>query len=111
MDYCKIGEKIRKFRKAKGLSQEQLAEIVDVSVTHISHIETGNTKLSLSVFLDIANALEVQANDLLNDEISGRNVAMNELSEIFDSCTEKQIRIIVEIIKSMKVSFDKFGTP
>ena len=57
MDYCKIGEKVRKFRKAKGMSQEQLAEIVDISVTHISHIETGNTKLILSVFLDIAKAL------------------------------------------------------
>ena len=111
MDYCKIGEKIRKFRKAKGMSQEQLAEVVDISVTHISHIETGNTKLSLSVFLDIANALGVQANDLLSDEISGRNEALDELSDVFDSCTEQQIRIIVEIIKATKISFDKFGTP
>ena len=111
MDYCKIGENVRKFRKAKGMSQEKLAEMVDISVTHISHIETGNTKLSLSVFLDIANALGVQANDLINDEISGRNAALNELSEIFDSCTEQQIRIIVEIIKATKISFNKYGTP
>ena len=47
MDYYKIGQKIRKYRKAHGLSQEQLAEQIGISVTHMSHIETGNTKLSL----------------------------------------------------------------
>ena len=111
MDYCKIGERVRKFRRAKGLSQEQLAEKVDISVTHISHIETGNTKLSLSVLLNIANALEVQANDLLNDEVSGRNTALTELSDILDACTEQQVRIIVDIVKATKISFDKYGTP
>ena len=45
MNYCEIGQKIRKYRKAKKLSQEKLAELVNISVTHLSHIETGNTKL------------------------------------------------------------------
>ena len=48
MDYYKIGQKIRKIRKAHGLSQEELAEKVNISTTHMSHIETGNTKLSLA---------------------------------------------------------------
>ncbi|MGM9791503.1 MAG: helix-turn-helix domain-containing protein, partial [Candidatus Cryptobacteroides sp.] len=52
MDYYKIGQKIRKIRKAHGLSQEELAEKVGISTTHMSHIETGNTKLSLPVFVD-----------------------------------------------------------
>ena len=47
MDYYEIGQRIRRVRKAKGISQEQLAEMVGISVTHMSHIETGNTKLSL----------------------------------------------------------------
>ena len=51
MDYYKIGEQIRKCRRAHGLSQEQLAEQVGISVTHMSHIETGNTKLSLPVLV------------------------------------------------------------
>ena len=49
LDYYKIGQRIRKFRKAYNLSQEQLAEKVGISTTHMSHIETGNTKLSLPV--------------------------------------------------------------
>ena len=67
MDYYKIGQRIRKFRKAYHLSQEQLAEKVGISTTHMSHIETGNTKLSLPVFVDIAKALCVQTDELLHD--------------------------------------------
>ena len=67
MDYYAIGQRIRKYRKAKGLSQEQLAEMVDISTTHMSHIETGNTKLSLQVFADLAEALQVSVDSLLYD--------------------------------------------
>ena len=48
MDYYAIGQRIRKFRKAQNLSQEALAEQANISTTHMSHIETGNTKLSLT---------------------------------------------------------------
>ena len=57
MDYYQIGQRIRTFRRAKGLSQEALAEQAGISVTHMSHIETGNTKLSLPVCLALAQAL------------------------------------------------------
>ena len=50
MKYYDIGQRIRHYRKACGLSQEALADKADISVTHMSHIETGNTKLSLPVF-------------------------------------------------------------
>ena len=49
IDYYEIGQRVRKFRKAYGLSQEELAEKIGISTTHMSHIETGNTKLSLQV--------------------------------------------------------------
>ena len=68
MDYFEIGQRIRKIRKARGLSQEQLAERIGISTTHMSHIETANTKLSLPVFVEIAKVLEVQTDSLLYDE-------------------------------------------
>ena len=109
MNYCEIGQKIRKYRKAKGLSQEELAEQVNISVTHLSHIETGNTKLSLPVLVAISKALEVQTDDLLSDGISGRNAAIDELSGVLDACSTQQIRIITDTIKALKISLDKYG--
>ena len=107
MNYCKIGEKIRKYRKAKGFSQEKLAEMVGISVTHMSHIETGNTKLSLPVLVDMANALEVQTDDLLTDRSSGRTTAIAELDDVLNACSTEQIKIILDIVKVTKIALDK----
>ena len=107
MNYCKIGEKIKKYRKANCFSQELLAEKVGISVTHMSHIETGNTKLSLSVLVAIALALEVQTDDLLFDEASVRTNAIQELDALFAGCTDTQLRILLDLIKATKISLDK----
>ena len=63
LDYYKIGQRIRKYRKAYQFSQEQLAEKIGISTTHLSHIETGNIKLSLPVLVDIANVLSVSTDE------------------------------------------------
>ena len=103
MDYYKIGQRIRKFRKAYHLSQEQL------STTHMSHIETGNTKLSLPVFVDIAKALCVQTDELLHDTPKKDKTAIKgELEEILDSCSMQDMHIIEEVVKAVKVSLDKY---
>ena len=107
MNYSKIGEKIKKYRKAKGISQEFLAEKVGISVTHMSHIETGNTKLSLPVIVALSDALDVQIDDLIYDGVRGRQIAIHELDEILSSCTDREIRIILDVIKATKTSLEK----
>lgn len=68
MNYIEIGQRIRKYRKQQNLSQEELAEKIGISTTHMSHIETGSTKLSLSVLVDLAKNLNVKTDWLLFDE-------------------------------------------
>lgn len=109
MNYYEIGQRIRKFRKAYNLSQEQLAEKIGISVTHMSHIETGNTKLSLPVFVDIADALSVRTDDLLYDMPQiNKAVISQEISEILDSCSMRDMYILNDIIKAVKISLDKY---
>ena len=93
MDYFEIGQKIRKYRKEKGLSQEQLAEKVNISVTHMSHIETANTKLSLPV----------QTDELLFGSRSQGSAAL--LMQIIQDCTAEQVDMIVELAKTVKNKF------
>lgn len=108
MDYYKIGQQIRKIRKAHGLSQEELAEKINISTTHMSHIETGNTKLSLPVFVDIAAVLEVRTDDLLDfTPHASKSVASEEISSVLENCNAKQARVIADIVKSAKLSMDK----
>ena len=108
MDYYVIGQRIRKTRKAHGLSQEQLAELVGISTTHMSHIETGNTKLSLPVLVSLAEALEVSTDDLLFcGSPTERGSVLAELTQLLESCTTQQLKITVDVLRATIVSLKK----
>lgn len=109
MDYYKIGQKIRKIRKAHGLSQEELAERINISTTHMSHIETGNTKLSLPVFVDIANALEVRTDDLLDSpDTVTTSTSLDEIATVLERCSSQEAKIIADVVRATKISMDKY---
>lgn len=109
MNYYEIGQRIRKYRKASKLSQEQLAEKAGISVTHMSHIETGNTKLSLPVLVNIANILSVQTDAIIyqTPQINKSSVKQ-EVSELIDSCSVNKLNVILDVLKSTKMSLDKY---
>lgn len=109
MDYYAIGQRIRKFRKACGLSQEELAEKVGISTTHMSHIETGNTKLSLQVLVDIASTLSVQTDELLYELPAQNTHALTqELADLLMTCSPREINILLDVLKSVMVSLNKY---
>lgn len=58
--YKCLGENIAFYRRRLGLTQEKLAEIVDVHNVHISHVETGDRAASLDLVFCIADALGVE---------------------------------------------------
>lgn len=107
LDYYEIGQRIRRIRKANGLSQEELAGKVDISTTHMSHIETGNTKLSLPVLVDIASALEVGTDDLLNGNHAETSTGvLGEIAAVLERCTAKEARIIADLVRATKRAMD-----
>lgn len=109
MNYYEIGQRIRKFRKAYGLSQEELAEKVGISVTHMSHIETGNTKLSLPVLVEIATALDVKTDELIFDISQAYKAPLKEeIAKILDTCSISEMHILLDVIKAVKTSLDKY---
>ncbi|MFW5981171.1 MAG: helix-turn-helix domain-containing protein [bacterium] len=63
--YKKIGLKIKEYRKEKKLTQIELAETVDISISYLSKIEAENCKKSFSLDLlqNIAEALEIDIKD------------------------------------------------
>ena len=67
MDLHKVGLQIRALRICHGLTQADLAEAAGLSVPYISHIERGRKTVSLGSLLRIADALNVNINQLLID--------------------------------------------
>lgn len=99
----KMGERIRRYRKEKCLSQEQLAEKAQVGATHISHIENDKAKMSLDVFISIANTLDVSADQLLCDYLlNTKYVYEGEIMEELKDMNDEEIRITKEVIRTLK---------
>ena len=113
VDYADIGKRIRACRLAKGMTQEQLANEVGVVLTHISHIETGNSVPSLKTLIDIINALDCSADELLCIEIKkAKPVFDSWMTEQLADCSADEAKIIKETVVSLKKSLRKvYGKP
>ncbi len=64
-EYKKIGLNIAYYRRLKNLTQEKLAELVDIDQTHMSKIERATIGISLDLLFRMADALEIEAYKLL----------------------------------------------
>jgi transcriptional regulator with XRE-family HTH domain len=63
-----IGGRLREFRKRRGLTQEQLAVMVDVTFQQIQKYENGFTRLNTDKLQAIAQALSVPASAFFDDD-------------------------------------------
>ena len=68
LDFNFIGQRIKEVRNDKHLTQEYLANVTGVNVSHISNIETNKVKVSLTLLVQICNALDVTMDYLLENE-------------------------------------------
>lgn len=66
MLYVQIGKRIRKLRKQKKMTQMELAEQAEISLSFLGHIERGTRKLSVETLFAICRALDCSA-DMLMD--------------------------------------------
>ena len=60
LDYSIIGERIRKARLENNITQEKLAEELDVSIAFVSRIECGTTHINLKRLSQICNILNIK---------------------------------------------------
>lgn len=105
IDYKDVGARIRVVRLNRKMTQERLADAVGVGVTHISHIETGNSIPSLQVFVDILNTLDCSADQLLCMELEQAQPQFDAwIKEIFADCTDKERKLIVDTVLALKAS-------
>lgn len=108
LDYQSIGIRVRRLRKAKGLTQQALAERSDQEPSNISHIERGATKLSLPTLVSIANALEVTVDELLCDSLTASgSVFEREAAQLLADCSLQELKIITETMRTLKESLRK----
>lgn len=110
INYKDIGTQIRYERKKQSVTQEKLAELCNISIPHMSNIENANTKVSLPVLVDIANALNCTVDQLLCNSLNNNSVASSSIiNDILSDCNNSQKAIIMDMIISLKDSLAKHG--
>ncbi len=97
-----FGEKIKRTRKKRGLTQEQLAELIDISPRNLSKIEVGDCFVKAETLEKILNALNVSTEELFaNDHIKEPEELLNLIYSILDDIKNdnKKLEKIYKITK------------
>ncbi len=67
--YAQLGQKIARYRKAQGLTQVQLAEILGVAQQTMAHYEGGHLRIAVAMLSPLANALSVPVEELIDETL------------------------------------------
>lgn len=102
MNLKAVGQRIKQAREAKGLTQEQLAEKVNLSASHMSVIERGIKPPKLETFVEIANVLGADANSILADVLSVSNkIVSSQLSAKLSALPSAQQKKILRVLDTL----------
>lgn len=105
LDFVTIGKRIKEHRQAKGITQEFIANSLDVNPSHISNIECGRANPSLTALVKIANILECSVDCFLSEEYTFDmyktddldTVVMDKLS-LYDSDKKEKLIKMMDIL-------------
>jgi len=102
VDLSAIGARIRAAREKAGFTQEELAAAIDISPTHISVIERGIKIPKLETLINIANALDVSSDMLLQDVVNKSSDGLaSELSVSISKLTKKDQERMLNAIRAL----------
>ncbi len=102
MDARLIGKRIQAVRKQRGLTQEQLSQMVDLSTNYLSNIETGFKTPKLETLVQIMNALECDANALLADVVDATTVyESGQISKALSELPASDQRRIMRVVETL----------
>lgn len=88
-DFQIISANLKYLREKSGYTQEQLAEITGLSVSHISKVEAGLRRVGMKTYISILQALNVEGNDYINLAVKDSNENnIKQYLAIFEGCSE-----------------------
>lgn len=102
MNYSSIGKRIKERRKELGLTQENLSEKADLSVSYMGAIERGEKLPSMESFIRIANALDESADRLLSGVLKIEpRIVSSEIYEELSTLPLFEQKRILNVMKTM----------
>lgn len=102
MDQKKIGSFLKELRNEKGITQEQLAEVLNVSGRTVSRWETGSNMPDISILVDIAEYYDVSIPEIINGERKSEEMNKEE-KDLAQTMSDYATTEKMNIFKEMKV--------
>ena len=104
-EYEQIGARIRNARIEQKMSQADLAAKANISLPHISSIELGKTKMLLSTFIRVIEALQISADSVLRANLTTFTIMYDiDIAELFEDCTPSELESLKSIIQNIKAT-------
>jgi len=101
MDQKKIGSFLKELRKTKNITQEQLAEQLNVSGRTVSRWETGSNMPDISLLVEISELFDVSISEIINGERKSENMN-SEVKEVAQSMSDYAAHEKESIIKEIR---------
>lgn len=100
----RLGGRIRKLRKSRGQTQEQLAQEAGVSDKYLSEVERGVSKVSVEVLDKVASGLNVELRDLLAlDLVEDRKQMEDYLIRLIQGASDEQLVVLQRVVRAVLV--------
>lgn len=108
IDYAQLGIRLKQYRQKAHLTQEMLADKIDVATSTIAHAENGTSKPSLPLLLKIANELNITLDQLVCDSLPNVEAYLEkDIADLLADCSLTEKKIIRDIIMATKETFRK----
>ena len=102
LDYSVIGSRIKQARLAKNMTQEDLADQIDISVAFLSRVERGNSHINLKRLNQLCGLLDVSEGYLLNGaSSSSENYLDKEFTDLIKSVSPEKQKVIYNVANTI----------
>lgn len=100
MDYTLLGKRIREERQRLNLTQEKLAEDINISTAYLGQIERGERSVTLDKLIPLSNRLGVTIDFLLADYITPNDdITIERLYQLFDGKSDVEKEMALNVLK------------
>ncbi len=96
-----LGNTIRTHRIQQGITQEELAEMVDITPTHLKHLESEHRNPSIEVLFRLTTVLNMSLDNLLFTNQVQESTEYKELSLLLSKCTTAELQIVSDLAHSL----------
>ncbi len=96
--YREVGRRIARLRRAKGLTQERLAEHVELNPSYLARVEAGARRATVETLVRIAGALDTSIGELFASEGSDRSAEVpRALRSALRGLSEQDVMLLAQV--------------